>query len=89
MDSFSALLAIVGIVAPITIGVVEVLKRATHLAERFAPLAAIISGVALAYLVVAAGVVVAPLTPPGIVLCGLLSGLVASGLYSGVKATVT
>lgn len=65
---------------PVVLGLVSVVK--TFLDSKFAPLASILIGVGVAFFVPAASV---GLT----VLQGILIGLAASGLYSGVKTTAT
>lgn len=63
---------------PVVLGIVETLKFA-GLPGAFAPLFSLMIGVALATLVV-------PVLPAAII-TGLTVGLMASGLYSGFKAT--
>lgn len=61
------------IVLPVVIGLVEAIKRA-GLSSRYSPIVSILLGVVLMYLF------------GGDIWEGLLAGLSASGLYSGVKA---
>jgi len=65
---------------PVTLGLVQVIKLAFCLPDRFAPLTSIIVGILLVWL-----------TNPGLtnaVIPGIIIGLSASGLWSGSKATV-
>jgi hypothetical protein len=65
---------------PVVLGLVSIVKM--YVDSKWAPLAALALGVATAFFVPAASV---GLT----VLQGILVGLAASGLYSGVKTTVS
>lgn len=65
---------------PVVIGLVSTLKIA-FMADRYAPLASLVLGIAGAFVFPATTI---PLT----ILAGLVIGLSASGLYSGTKATV-
>ena len=68
------------ILIAITLGVTEVVKR-VKMPTRFLPLVALVIGIALAF--------IAQIGTIGInVLAGLTIGLTASGLFSGVKATI-
>lgn len=72
------------VLVPVVIGVTEVIKRAVERAgfsSRFAPATSLILGV------IGATVFIGGMNGPS-VLQGVLVGLTASGLYSGVKATV-
>lgn len=71
--------AVLGLV-PVVIGLAEVVK-AIGLPTKYASTAAVILGVALAFLVVPIGT--------SVILAGLVVGLSASGLYSGTRALVT
>jgi uncharacterized membrane protein (DUF441 family) len=75
------------ILSPVTVGIVEVAKRA-GLPVRWAPVFALIAGVVLA-LLAAWGNVLGGYEGnwARVALGGLLAGLAASGLYSGVKTT--
>jgi hypothetical protein len=69
------------IIVPVIIGLVEVAKL-TGLPSRFAPLTSVILGVVIhVALLATAGV-------PTAAFFGLVSGLTAAGLYSGIKASV-
>lgn len=68
-----------GVSAALTAGVVEAIKQA-GVPSRFAPLVALVIGVG------AIGLFTWPLAPDDVA-WGLLAGLSAAGLYSGVKAT--
>ncbi len=61
---------------PITIGLVEVVK-VVGIPDRFAPVASLLIGVALAFFVMP--------TIPMVVMGGVVVGLTASGLYSGTR----
>lgn len=65
---------------PVVIGLVSVAK--SYVSSKWAPLISLVLGIGTAFFVPAATV---GLT----VLQGILIGLAASGLYSGVKATAT
>ena len=69
------------IAVPMVMAIVEILKRTGLIRSRFAPLTSLVMGVALFYFF-CTGVLLDCL------LEGLLTGLTASGLYSGAKATV-
>lgn len=85
LESFlQAQLAIVGVLAPITVGLVQVIKS-SGLPTRLAPLATILVGVFLQYLVNVA--LSSEQSLAMTILLGLIVGLSASGLYSGVKTT--
>lgn len=73
----------------VIIGLVEVVKRATHLQDRWAPLLALVIGVGTGFLGSAAALVVPTPLPALVVWYGLIAGLSASGLYSGMKATTS
>ena len=73
-------MGMVAIIVPVIIGISEVAKT-TKLPKKFIPLLNLVLGVAAAY------VVVVPRTFEGIVLVGVIAGLSASGLYSGIKNT--
>lgn len=65
---------------PLTVGLVEVIKL-TGLSERFAPLCSLFIGIGLSLFVMD--------TLSAVVLGGIAVGLMASGLYSGVRAMAT
>ena len=67
------------IIIPVIIGLVHVAKK-TGLSSRYAPLLSIILGVVAGYFYVSPNTIG--------VLMGIVGGLSASGLWSGVKATV-
>ena len=71
---------------PIVVGVVEAIKRASGIEERWAPLLAIGAGIGLTVLGGAANLIAPPILAAGAVWYGLISGLSASGLYSSAKA---
>ena len=69
--------------APITTGMIEVVKRTANIQERYLPLVSLLSGIAIAVLI-ALG------TGQDIVqyiLVGVIGGLSASGLYDQKKIT--
>lgn len=69
-------------IAAITIGLVQVIKQASNLEDRFAPLVSLLVAVALTVgLFASKGALDADA-----VLAGIVFGLSASGLYSGVSA---
>ena len=71
------------VLAPITTGMIEVVKRTANIQERYLPLVSLLSGVAIAVLI-ALG------TGQDIVqyiLVGVIGGLSASGLYDQSKIT--
>ncbi len=69
------------IAVPIIIALAEALKRAFKIERRFIPILSIVLGVLLF------GIFTSIETQS--LLEGLISGLTASGLYSGVKTTIT
>jgi hypothetical protein len=69
-------------VAVLTTGVVEVIKRTGYLPDKFAPLAAMLVAIALSVALSLGHAVVSV----DAVLGGIMFGLAASGLYSGVAA---
>jgi hypothetical protein len=68
--------------APLVVGLVEALRRVVSFEARSLPAAAIVIGVALGILTKGAN------TWEQAIIAGIITGLTASGLYSGVKATV-
>lgn len=79
-----AQLAIVGVLVPITVGLVQALKL-TGLPTRLFPLVAILVGVFLQYLVNVA--LSSDQSLAQTILLGLIVGLSSAGLYSGVRTT--
>ncbi len=77
----STILTQFAILVPVTIGVVQVIKMA-GLPDRFAPITALVIGVAGSYILIGGDV-------KTILLQGLVVGLSACGLYAGAKATIT
>ena len=67
---------------PLTIGIVEVIKRATKIDTRYIPLIAVIVGVTLAY---ALSIEILTMT----FLPGIIAGLSAVGLWDVTKRTIT
>lgn len=70
----------------VVVGLVEVIKRASGIDERFVPLVALIVGVGVGFLGAGAGLVLPPPVAALTVWYGLVSGLGACGLYSASKA---
>ena len=71
------------VLAPITTGMIEVVKRTANIQERYLPLVSLLSGIAIAVLI-ALG------TGQDIVqyiLVGVIGGLSSSGLYDQKKIT--
>lgn len=64
---------------PVILGVVSLIKG-LGLPSRFAPLASVILGLGVSFLIGG--------TPFIVIMGGLIVGLSASGLYSGTKATI-
>jgi len=72
----------VGIIVAVIIGLIQAIK-AIGLPSQFAPIISIMLGVIASYFVGEPGAI-------GVVVFnGVMYGLMASGLYSGVKATVS
>jgi hypothetical protein len=71
--------------APILVGLVELCKQAFGLPPRFAPVLAVVLGLAAAFGTVAA-LPVPPEHPVLTTMIGLAMGLTAAGLYSGTRA---
>lgn len=65
---------------PVIIGLVQLVKKATGLVERLAPVVSLIFGILIALIVGGTWQV--------IVMQGIIAGLMASGLYSGGKALI-
>jgi len=75
--------AIVTSIAPVTLGLTEVFKRAFNIGKRFVPAISIVIGIGLC-----SSVMYTLGGNPLIgIFGGIVSGLMACGLYSGVKAT--
>lgn len=73
----TAILLLASIIAPITLGVIEVIKQAFNVKKNILPLLGIIVGLAIGFLA-------APISDIDLYLrlwAGALSGLSASGLY--------
>jgi len=68
------------VLLPLVVGLVEAVK-ALGIPHRFAPLAPIVLGIGLAFLVMP--------TMTAVILGGTTLGLMASGLYLGVRAMVS
>ena len=68
-----------GILVPVVMGVTEVIKRGAGLKKRYVPFAALILGIIGAMVVM--GFEMSSVIP------GVIAGLSASGLWSGVKST--
>lgn len=85
MDSFTDL-TIMAAIIPVVLALVEVCKR-TFMDVRWAPLAAMAIGICLAFLFdwAQADVFVRGNIPENAI-AGILAGLAASGLYSGIPA---
>jgi len=73
----------IGVIAAITLGLVQVVKQ-LGLPAKLTPLVALIFGLGLSALTVS----ITNLSWPLVVICGLIAGLTAVGAYSGVKNTV-
>lgn len=65
---------------PFTIGLVEIIKG-LGTPVRFAPVASVLIGIGLAFFVMH--------SIPAVILGGIAVGLMASGLYSGVRTMAT
>jgi hypothetical protein len=83
MDSILNIGAIVTALVPITIGIVQVIKDAFSVDKRFVPLISVITGLALC----PGSLFLVGQNPWYGLFGGLIVGLSACGLYSGVKAT--
>lgn len=70
------------IIIALVTGLVEVLKRSLGLTSKYVPIASLVIGVAMAFLVMKTGSYTDHL------LVGLIYGLSASGLYSGGKSVL-
>ncbi|MDF1498776.1 MAG: holin [Patescibacteria group bacterium] len=69
----------IGVLIAITVGVVEVLKKADKLPKKYIPLLAVIIGTLITQ--------IASFDQLGGIVTGLIVGLSAIGLYSGSKST--
>ena len=77
----AVLLALV--LAPITTGMIEVVKRTANIQERYLPLVSLLSGIAIAVLIaLGTGQDIVQYT-----LVGVVGGLSSSGLYDQSKIT--
>jgi hypothetical protein len=74
--------------SPVLVGVVEVIKRASGLTDRFVPLIALVLGELAAFGARAAGSIVPSPDPFTAALTGAILGLTACGLYAGTRATL-
>ena len=79
---------VLALTVPVVIGLVEVVKRAVGLSDRFAPVLALIVGIGVTVLASYAGSITPPLTASQSAFYGLVAGLASSGLYSGWKASI-
>jgi len=68
------------IAVAMTVGLTEVVKRTNILSERYTPLVSLFIGVAVTLLLTSLDLSTIPL--------GIIAGLSASGLWSGVKHTI-
>lgn len=83
LDTMQSVFAAVAVAAPLTIALVSLLKQ-QGLPDRFAPAMSLLSGLAMVALMMLASVL--DLTWGQAALTGVVTGLTASGAYSGVKA---
>lgn len=84
MSDLTELLAAMGVLVPIVLGLTEAVKRAIpRNVDRWAP------GISIALGVGAAFIFPPNMVPVNEIGAGILSGLAASGLYSGTKTAVT
>jgi hypothetical protein len=83
MNNLESVFAAVAIAAPIAIALVSLLKQ-QGMADRLAPVASVAAGVVVVVLLMLADAIAITLGQSA--LTGLLSGLTASGTYSGAKA---
>lgn len=68
------------VTVPVVVGVVAAVRQATGLPSRYLPLCSLVAGIAAALLLIG---------PTGSAAAeGLLTGLAASGLYSGTRAVL-
>lgn len=86
LDAMQSVFAAVAIAAPLTIALVSLLKQ-QGLPDRFAPVASLLSGLVMVALMMLAAVL--DLTWGQAGLTGVITGLTASGAYSGIKAART
>lgn len=86
LDGMQSIFAAVAIAAPLTMALVELIKR-QGLPDRFAPITALLSGLAMVALMMLADVLT--LDWGQVALTGVIAGLTASGVYSGVRAVKT
>ena len=78
-DLFSNIALTSAAVVPIIVALIQVVKMTNLLKDRYAPIASIVLGIILAFLVVRDDT----LTWGNIIMSGILFGLSASSLYSG------
>jgi hypothetical protein len=75
------------LVVPIVIALVQAVKLTGWIRDHYAPLVAILIGMGIAFLGAGFGTDT-PLTLSTIIMGGVVYGLMASGLYSGVKTQI-
>lgn len=73
----------VAVVVPVIVAVVQAIKMTGRLPDKYAPIASILVGIILAFF--AHGTAT---TFGSTALSGVMYGLMASGLYSGIKTTM-
>ncbi len=74
----------VAVVVPVIVAIVQAIKMTGRVPDKYSPIVSIVIGIILAFL--AHGGVTTLMGPT--ILSGVLYGLAASGLYSGVKVTM-
>lgn len=82
-DLFNNIALSSAVVIPVIVALVQVVKMTGWLQDKFAPIVSIVMGIILAFLL-AQNII---LNFSSTILAGILYGLSASGLYSGVRTT--
>jgi hypothetical protein len=83
MENLLNISPVVGAVIPLTLGLTQVIKTAVKLDKRFVPLVSVLMGVALCV----PALFLLEQNPYLGIFGGIIAGLSACGLWSGVKAT--
>jgi len=76
------MIAELSVIIALVIGLTEVAKRALKLPKKFIPLTSLIIGLIVSLICAFDGIV------SSVILSGIIAGLSAVGLYSGVKNTI-
>ena len=73
----------VAVVVPVIVAIVQAIKMTGRVPDKYAPIASILVGIGLAFIAHSAATAMGQ-----VILSGVMYGLMASGLYSGIKTTM-